>query len=88
LLLKKNKIVKENLPALLEYLASNDVSAEEAIESLGIKILSDEEVKKIIDKAVEKNKEFSKVMAIVMSQLRGKADPKKVLQLVKKKLKN
>jgi len=86
LLLKEGKIVKENIQEILEYMLKKKVNARVAVKDLKIKILSKDEIERIIEDAISKTKKFDKVMAIVMSKVRGKADPKEVVKLVKKKL--
>jgi len=53
--------------------------------------LSDKEIEKIVEEALDQTKvtsmsDMGKVMGIVMSQVRGKADGNKVLEIVKRKL--
>ncbi|OGM08665.1 hypothetical protein A2W13_03220 [Candidatus Woesebacteria bacterium RBG_16_36_11] len=55
------------------------------------KQLSDEEIEKIVKVALDKTKatsmsDMGKVMGLVMSQVKGKADGNKVLEIVKKNL--
>jgi len=55
------------------------------------KQLSDGEIEKIVEEALDQTKvtsmsDMGKVMGIVMSQVRGKADGNKVLEIVKRKL--
>jgi len=83
----EGKILKENIPEIIKFLSQNpDSNVYEAIGKLGIKLLSTSEIDKIIDDAIKETKEFKKVVAIVMPQIRGKADPKKVIERIKKKL--
>jgi len=86
-LLEAGKILKESIPEVLKYLAANpEASAEKAVEELGISLLSEEELEKVVDRALNRTKELSKAMAIVMSEVRGRADPQKVMALLKRKL--
>ena len=57
------------------------------------KQMSDEEIKKIVLKAIEESnakgpQDTGKVMGVVMSELKGKAEGQKVAEIVKNKLSN
>jgi len=51
--------------------------------------MSDEEIKKILKEIIEKNKDapFNALMGQAMARLRGKADGKKIVELLKKEIK-
>ncbi|MBD3262802.1 Glu-tRNA(Gln) amidotransferase subunit GatE [Candidatus Woesearchaeota archaeon] len=82
-LLNKGKIVKE---ALLDIFV--ELSKQKDIEKVIIDFekLSDKELKEEIKNIKEKNKSASegKLIGIAMSKLRTRADPKKIMQLIKK----
>lgn len=73
-----------------------DLSAKEALELAIIETylpeqLSDEEINSVIDEIITStgatsNKDMGKVMGLVMQQLKGKADGKKIQAVVKSKL--
>jgi glutamyl-tRNA(Gln) amidotransferase subunit E len=94
--LSLSEITKEALPEIVAWLAKNEgKSLREAVESLGLKTLSIEELEKIIDKVIDSNKDlieknkvkaFGALMGIVMKEVRGKADAELVSSLIKKKL--
>jgi glutamyl-tRNA(Gln) amidotransferase subunit E len=68
----------------------------DAIDALGLKMLSPEELERFVDKVIAENHQsieklgknaFGLVMGLVMKETRGKTSPEKVSQLVKQKLK-
>jgi len=91
-------LTKEALPNVFSWLSIHkDKTVQEAITSLGLKMLSEEELEKIIDCAIEANKglieesganAFGVVMGMVMKQVRGKASAALVTELLKKKLRH
>ncbi|ABN70351.1 glutamyl-tRNA(Gln) amidotransferase subunit E [Staphylothermus marinus F1] len=90
------EIAKEAIPQILDYIARNPgTTIDEAIEKLGFKKLSMEELNEIIDKVIKENidkimqkpdKAFKIVMGSVMKIVRGKIDGKTVAEKVKEKL--
>jgi glutamyl-tRNA(Gln) amidotransferase subunit E len=92
------ELAKEALPEIVSWLAKNEgKSLREALCSLGLRILSKEEIEKIIDEIIEANKElvekmgrnaFGAVMGMVMKKVRGKANAELVNEIVKRKLEN
>jgi len=96
-LIGKGVTAKENFPVLVEELARSGGSAMEAVEKLGLKMLSEAEVEAFIRRLVEERREelksmggkaFGLLMKLAMSELRGKADPALVSALVKRSLEN
>jgi len=91
-------LTKEALPDVFSWLAVHkDKTVQEAITSLGLKMLSEEELEKIIDCVIEANKglieesganAFGVVMGMVMKQVRGKASAALVTELLKKRLRH
>ncbi|MGB9778263.1 MAG: Asp-tRNA(Asn)/Glu-tRNA(Gln) amidotransferase GatCAB subunit B, partial [Candidatus Bathyarchaeales archaeon] len=72
-----------------------DKTPQEAICSLGLKILSKEEIEEIADKIIKANKEtiqkrgkeaFNLIVGLVMKEARGKARPEEVVEIIRKKL--
>ncbi|NOX15025.1 MAG: Asp-tRNA(Asn)/Glu-tRNA(Gln) amidotransferase subunit GatB [Epsilonproteobacteria bacterium] len=84
---------------VLDFLIENDIEVDEAIEKLGLKQVSDDgEIQEIIDKIITansdkveqyksgKDKLFGFFVGQVMKASRGKANPAKVNELLKKEL--
>nr|MDO8061712.1 Glu-tRNA(Gln) amidotransferase subunit GatE [Candidatus Freyrarchaeum guaymaensis] len=93
--LSEGKIAKEAIPQLLAKLAEKPSNLDDALNALGIKPLSKEELEEIISKVVESNmsliiskgeRAFSPLMGAVMKQVRGKIDGKTVAELLKAKI--
>ena len=90
------KLAKEAIPEIVSWLSQHeDKTVQEAINSLGLRMLSKEELERIIDSAIENNKKlidergtnaFGPLIGIVMREVRGKADAALVSELVKEKL--
>lgn len=90
------ELTKEALQDVVTWLSKHEEkSLQEAIDSLGLKIISEQQVEKIIDNAIKKNKDlieksgmkaFDSLMGIVMKEARGKVNPSLVSGLIKKKL--
>jgi len=84
------KIMKEAIPELLKYLSEKPgETVAEAIKELNMYIISASELNKIIDETIEQqpNLNYDKAVGLVMSKVRGRADPQQVLAAVKKKMK-
>lgn len=97
LLLKENKIAKESIEPLISYLAKNpNSSLNEAVEKLNIRMLSKEEVEKIIQDIIAENINMIKerkdkaadfTMKILMSKYRGKVNASEAYNVIKEELK-
>jgi glutamyl-tRNA(Gln) amidotransferase subunit E len=95
-LVEDGSIAKEALVDLLKWQASHlSEEPEVGVQRLGLRMLMEKELEPIIDRTIEKNKRlvdekgqaaFSSIMGAVMSEVRGRADPKLVTDLVKKRL--
>ena len=95
-LLGIGKLTKEALPEVVRWLSKNKNKAvEEAIESVGLKVLSREELEKIVEQIMQDNKELVKskerkafgiIMGLVMKKVRGKADVAIVSEIIRSKL--
>ncbi len=95
-LLAQQKIAKEAIDELMKYLAKNPRERTEvALEHLGLKVITEDQLVKIIHEVIEKSidiikesKEHAKgnLMGQVMTQARGKVDGKIVNQLLSKQL--
>jgi len=94
--LNEGKVAKEAIPDILAYLGKNQAAeVNEAVERLGIKGISTDELEKAVEETIRKNitlikekkmQALSPLMGDVMKQLRGKADGKTVSETVRKKL--
>ncbi|MFQ6051479.1 MAG: Glu-tRNA(Gln) amidotransferase subunit GatE [Candidatus Hydrothermarchaeota archaeon] len=92
----KGMFSKEVLPEVVAYLSSNPSrSVKNCLEELRLKMLSEEELGKIIEEILEKDKEtlkekgeksFGFFMGKVMELVRGRADGKVVSRLLKEKI--
>ena len=90
------ELTKEALSEVFSWLSKHeDKSVQEAISGLGLKIMSKEELEKIVDAIIEANKglveergakAFGILMGMVMKEVRGKANTALVSELLKKKL--
>jgi glutamyl-tRNA(Gln) amidotransferase subunit E len=90
------ELTKEALPELVSWLCTHEnASLTEAISSLGLVMLSEEELKEIIDRIVEANEELVRkrgssalgpIMGMVMKEARGKAKAESVDQLLRRRL--
>lgn len=80
------KMMKEALPEILKYLAEHSSeSVNSAITKLNLKTLSESELLKIVKEVVSQpGIQFDKAVGLAMSQVRGRADPQRVIKLVKK----
>ncbi|MBN2042573.1 MAG: Glu-tRNA(Gln) amidotransferase subunit GatE [Candidatus Aenigmarchaeota archaeon] len=88
--LENGKITKEAIPGVLKMFAENPKEElDKAIKKTGVKSLADKELVEIIKKTFEENKNLfgeprgeKVILGLVMQKVRGKADAKKVIQLV------
>jgi glutamyl-tRNA(Gln) amidotransferase subunit E len=90
------ELTKEALPEVFTWLAQHeDKSLQDAIQSLGLKLLSEKEIEEIVDKAIQANREniekrekeaFKLIVSLVMREVRGKANPEKAIEIIKRKL--
>jgi len=91
------ELTKEAIPEVVGWLSKHEgKNIQEAISSMGLKILSKEELIKIVDNIVENNRKivkergmeaFGPLMSMVMKEVRGKANPALVGKLLREKLK-
>jgi glutamyl-tRNA(Gln) amidotransferase subunit E len=94
--ISSGELTKEALPEIFSWLSKHeDKNIQKAISELGLKIISKEELEKIVDAIIEANKDLVKergakafgiLMGIVMKEVRGKANTALVSELLKKKL--
>ena len=95
-LIGSGKTAKESITEVLTWLAENeDATVEDALESLGLSMMSRKEVKALVDEVINKNSEFIKqrgkgafgpVMGMVMKKARGRVKPNVVNEILKNKL--
>jgi glutamyl-tRNA(Gln) amidotransferase subunit E len=94
--LSKGLMAKEAIPDVLKAMAENpEASLPEILEKLGLRALSLDEVRALVDRIIEENVEvlkekgeraFKVVMGKAMSFLRGKVDGKLVSEVVKERV--
>ncbi|MCJ7721839.1 Glu-tRNA(Gln) amidotransferase subunit GatE, partial [Candidatus Bathyarchaeota archaeon] len=92
------KTTKESIPEVLTWLACNeDFTVKDALESLGLSMISRKELEDLVDDVIEKNYEFIELrgkgafgalMGIVMKKARGRVKAKVVNEVLKSKLNN
>jgi glutamyl-tRNA(Gln) amidotransferase subunit E len=85
-LVEKGKTAKESVPDILKWLAFHPESEpHSAVQELKLGMLSRTELEGIIRKLVSENKPapIGKLTNLVMGEVRGRADPKLVIELLK-----
>ena len=91
----RGEVFKEAISDVLRWLCENKGrSPREAVEALGLRPLSEGELRAIIEEVMasapslveEGAKAFGKLMGLVMKRVRGRADPARVATLLKKAL--
>jgi glutamyl-tRNA(Gln) amidotransferase subunit E len=90
------KLTKEAVPGIFTWLSEHEEkTVEEAISSMGLNMLSEGELERVVDDAIAASKDlikergtnaFEPIVGIVMKKVRGRADAASVSDLVKKKL--
>ncbi len=90
------EIVKEAVTDVFVWLSKNEgKNLQDAVGALGLKMFSKKELEGLVDGAIAANRQsidklgknaFGMLMGIVMKEVRGKADPKLVSKLLKKRL--
>jgi glutamyl-tRNA(Gln) amidotransferase subunit E len=93
----KDELAKEAMSDVVVWLSKHEEkSLQEAIDSLGLKVISERDLENIIDNVIKNSKDlveksgtkaFGLLMGIVMKEVRGKANPNMISELIKKKLK-
>ena len=89
-------LTKEAIPEIVSWLSQHeDSTVENAIDRIGLKMLSSEELEKIVDSVIERNRSlieerganaFGPLIGMVMKEVRGKANAALVSELVMKRL--
>jgi len=95
-LIAAGKAAKEAIRDIVSWMAKHeDASVKDALENLGLGMLSEAELTSIIEDLIRENKSlvekggkeaFGPLMGLIMKKVRGKADAELVSQLLKKKL--
>ncbi len=95
-LAEKGVTAKESIVDILKWLASHpESSAERALKELNLGMLTREDLQGIISKIIMENRSLisgdrsralGKIMNLVMGEVRGKADPKIVTELLRERL--
>ncbi|MBN1358665.1 Glu-tRNA(Gln) amidotransferase subunit GatE [Candidatus Bathyarchaeota archaeon] len=90
-------LTKEAIADVFVWLSENDgKNLQDAVDALGLKMISKAELALLVDKVVAENKEavcqmgqkaFGMLMGVVMKEVRGKADPSVVSALLRERLK-
>ena len=90
------RLAKEAIPEVVTWLSKNEEkSVEDAVRSLGLYMLSDEEIERIVKETIEKNMEivkqrgkgaFGPLMGMIMQKYRGRVNAEKVSRLLKELL--
>jgi glutamyl-tRNA(Gln) amidotransferase subunit E len=96
--LSSGKLLKESISDVTFWLSKNEgKSVQEAISTLGLTAVSEDELEDIVDKVIADHREVIRergeaalgiLMGIVMKSLRGKVDAAKISRLLEKKLKS
>jgi glutamyl-tRNA(Gln) amidotransferase subunit E len=91
------EIAKEAVADVFVWLSQNEGKGiHDVLDSLGLKMLSKAELAKLVDQVIAENRQtvdqagkkaFGKLMGIVMTEVRGKADPELVSKLLRERLK-
>ena len=97
-LISSGKTVKESIPEILTWLAENeDATVKDALESLGLSMMSRKELEELVNDVIDKNSEFielrgknafGSLMGIIMKKARGRVKAKLVNEMLKIKLDN
>mgnify|MGYP006271492999 CR=1 FL=1 len=89
-------IAKEAAPSLLAWLSKNsNRTVEDGIRELKLRMLSEHELLRIVDRIIDSNYDlvqekregaYGKIMGLVMSEVRGSADPAAVTRLIRARI--
>jgi glutamyl-tRNA(Gln) amidotransferase subunit E len=95
-IVSRGATAKESVLDILKWLAFHpDGAAEEAVEMLNLRMLTKSDLENIISKVVESNqtlvqengsKALGRMMNLVMGEVRGRADPRQVTELLRTRL--
>ena len=89
-------LAKEAVPDVFTWLSTHENGTlKDALESLGLKMLSNLEIERLIERVIAENAKsveklggssFGLLMGLVMKEARGKADPATVSKLLRERL--
>ncbi len=95
-LLGKGEITKESISDVFTWLSKNgDKSAQDAVNALGIRMLSEKDVENLVERALSENKtsveklgknSFGMLMGKIMQEARGKTDAAILGKILREKL--
>jgi len=95
-LLVEGKTAKESLPAIFTWLGSNpEASPLEALRALGLSMLTEEELRELIESRVAERREMVEkmgerakgpLMGVVMKEVRGRAEARDVQRILREAL--
>jgi len=95
-LISSGKTSKEALPEIVKWLSTHEeASPMDAVKSLGLGMLSKDELIKIIEEAISQNEDFISekgerafgfLMGLIMRKYRGKVNAEEVSRLIREKL--
>ena len=94
-LIEGGRVAKEMFPDLIGWMAKNGGTPQMAMEKLGVKMLTLEELRALIDRRVQENLQlireqpreaFDRLMKVIMAEVRGKADAGTVAKTIKEKI--
>lgn len=95
-LLSEERMVKEAIPDVLTWLSKHEEkSVQQAVESLGLTMISGEELERMIDRLIEENRSlvekggkeaFGALMGVIMRKVRGRAEAGLVSRLLRERL--
>ena len=87
-------VAKEAIPEILVWMVKHeDVTLDDAIKALGLRMVTEKKLKEIVDRVIRENEDIIRkrritalgpLMGIIMKELRGKADAEKISLLLKK----
>jgi len=84
-LVAKGSLAKEAIPEMLRQATRHpNKSADELMKDLKLEMMSEREVEEAVRQAMSENAHQSKLIGVVMSKLRGRADPQLVIKTVKR----
>ena len=94
--IQRGAMAKEAASSLLAWLSKNsDRAVEDGIRELKLRMLSEHELLRIVDRIIDSNYDlveekgegaYGKIMGLVMSEVRGSADPVAVTKLVRTRI--
>ena len=97
-LVDSGETAKEAIPDIITWLSKHeDTTVKKAVESLGLAMISQEKLEKIIDDLMRENKSliaerkegaFGPLMGMIMKKVRGRVKAELVSEILKRKLKS